>query len=1414
MAGSIEQYRNKLWSAYGALPDECRHMVNLLAVNWGSLSKTELRNGLRKLLGTQRSAKAEPADWLNTGLLETETAWNGSERYYCNPVVTELVVRALVAEGSFDGYVELARLAAPLGRNYARNNNDIRFESDDQLIREVRIGLYRGDEAYVSHLFEILKRNQYSYWDGLPARWPGPERIYAMVCDNPFNAAWFQTLPSGIRNSALPELVDHQLARWQLEPVAYRMLTELCRDTKSSTEALIYSATYAALLRGETAAASELMGRGTDSAQWTALRALSLTLAGNLDLGIAGFEAALKQLRKETGSRRCTLDGIDGVVYILALSLRNQGTDMEDARRLLDMTSERYGAWAEFRQLRLALDIEKGTKGALRDLYTHLTRSFASRNLSPWSVWLGLFILHRYDSSGDVGAYLPRALLIQARAKDDGLDWLAAELGDLIGQFDRNRDDLRAEASRFQASSGCRLLISHVRHEAPWERALNAIHNAIGKAQEVKGINSETEFRLAWYISELKGHGNGYDIEAREQKRVGGGAWSKGKILSLKKVLEMANGKSGYLSEQDLRLATNIVVDRDTRGYELSDRGWLALAGHPHVFSAQTGASLEMVLGTPEFRVRKVAKKASLELEFWPKLKHDPALVVVPDGFNRLKLIEIKPEHRKLAEIIGPGIQVPESASERVAATLGEVSSLVAIQSDISGGEFSSAESVDADPRPRVQLNPDGEGLRMALLVRPFGERGSYLEPGKGSRVLVAELEGTRFQTQRDLKQEQSLAKAVIESCPTLSKGAESLVGSQWLVNDPESSLELLLELQALGDRVQIEWPQGEKFRVLGQAGLSQFGLKVQQQRDWFGVQGQLKLESGEVIEMQRLLELLDESRGRFIRLDEGRFLALTDAFRKRLEDLRAYTEKHGKDQRISPLALPILDDLAEEVGEMESDAAWKKQLDKLRRAEVCQPKLPSTLQAELRDYQKEGFEWLSRLAAWGVGACLADDMGLGKTLQAIALILSRAALGPTLVVAPTSVCFNWQNEVARFAPTLRARTLAPGDREQQVEQLQAMDLLICSYGLLQQDAVGEVLAKVSWNTIVLDEAQSIKNPATKRAKQAAALRGEFKIITTGTPIENHLGELWALFRFINPGLLGSLESFNRRFAIPIERNQNRDTRQRLKRLIQPFILRRTKAQVLDELPPRTEIELQVELSEKEASFYEALRRNLIAELDHAEQPGEDRRFQVLAAITKLRRACCNTSLIAPDLGLPSSKLDLFAEVLEELLVNRHKVLVFSQFVDHLEIIRRLLDNKGISYQYLDGQTPANARRQRVEAFQSGAGDVFLISLKAGGTGLNLTAADYVIHMDPWWNPAVEDQASDRAHRIGQQRPVTVYRLVTAGTIEEQIVSLHRQKRDLADNLLEGGELSAKIQAEDLLNLMRETAAGTYTAMR
>ena len=443
------------------------------------------------------------------------------------------------------------------------------------------------------------------------------------------------------------------------------------------------------------------------------------------------------------------------------------------------------------------------------------------------------------------------------------------------------------------------------------------------------------------------------------------------------------------------------------------------------------------------------------------------------------------------------------------------------------------------------------------------------------------------------------------------------------------------------------------------------------------------------------------------------------------------------------------------------------------------------------------------RLASAGLGGCLADDMGLGKTLQALALLLARAQGGPALVIAPTSVCGNWLAEAARFAPSLNFRLYGEGDREGLLAAAGPLDVVVASYTLVQQAA--ERFAAHPWHTLVADEAQAIKNAAAKRSQAVFDLAADFRLALSGTPVENRLAELWSIMRFANPGLLASAARFNERFATPIERNRDRDRQHLLRRIVAPFVLRRTKAQVLPELPPRTELVITVAPEEDEAAHYEALRRQAVTESTRAlaMASAAQARMNVLAQITRLRRAACDPRLTSPELGITGAKCQVFAELAAELAANGHKALVFSQFVDFLALLRAPLDAAGIRYQYLDGATPAAERTRRVAAFQAGEGDLFLISLKAGGVGLNLTAADYVVIADPWWNPAAEDQAMGRAHRIGQTRPVTVYRLVTRDTIESRIVELHHDKRALAESILAEGEATALPSAEELIALIR-----------
>ncbi len=486
----------------------------------------------------------------------------------------------------------------------------------------------------------------------------------------------------------------------------------------------------------------------------------------------------------------------------------------------------------------------------------------------------------------------------------------------------------------------------------------------------------------------------------------------------------------------------------------------------------------------------------------------------------------------------------------------------------------------------------------------------------------------------------------------------------------------------------------------------------------------------------------------------------------------------------------------------MTAAPAWTEIVTKLATSRRIRPKPPATLRAKLRDYQIEGHAWLSRIATWGAGACLADDMGLGKTVQAIAVLLDRAKHGPALVLAPTSVMHNWVDELARFAPSLRPVLYNEDNRAVALASLKKNDVLIASYGVLVRDV--DKLAATKFATLVFDEAQALKNHTTQRAKAARKLAADFRIALSGTPFENHLGELWSLFSLVFPGLLGSWDQFRERYAIPIERQGSPEARAALARVLSPFLLRRTKAEVARELPARTEIEVPVALSDDERALYEDARLAAVAELARkgVGVREERKRFQVLAAITRLRLLASHPKLYDPSSVVSSSKLARAVELLQELRESNHRALVFSQFTSHLALVRPALEAAGFDLLYLDGATPARERKRLVAEFQGGRGDAFLISLKAGGQGINLTGADYVLHLDPWWNPAVEDQATDRAHRIGQSQPVTVYRLISRGTIEERILALHHDKRSLVASVLAGSGAAAKLSTKDLMKLL------------
>jgi superfamily II DNA or RNA helicase len=459
----------------------------------------------------------------------------------------------------------------------------------------------------------------------------------------------------------------------------------------------------------------------------------------------------------------------------------------------------------------------------------------------------------------------------------------------------------------------------------------------------------------------------------------------------------------------------------------------------------------------------------------------------------------------------------------------------------------------------------------------------------------------------------------------------------------------------------------------------------------------------------------------------------------------------------------------------------------------------PDELQAELRPYQQRGYEWLRFLASQKLGGVLADDMGLGKTVQALAAILARKTLGPTLVVAPRSVLRNWQDEATKFAPSLRVAILH-GARKRTYDRLEKgeLDVVITTWGTLRNDIDRLIAARFA--TAVLDEAQAIKNPDSLTAQAARRLNAGWTVALTGTPLENHLSELWSLMDCVNPGFFGPRKRFEERLGRPATDGDPR-AMAAIRGRVRPFILRRLKSEVATDLPPRTDSVLRCGLSDAQRAAYESVRRGALADTQ-SDKPG-GRRFQILAALTRLRQACCDAALLpGGDPDAPSAKLDLLDDLLEELVDEGHRILVFSQWTSLLDRVEPRLDKAGLDRVRLDGST--RDRAGAVARFQAPDGPpIFLISLKAGGTGLNLTAADHVVHLDPWWNPAAEQQATDRAHRIGQERPVFVWKLVAEGTVEEEILKLQERKKALADAVLEGGDGPGRLGEDDLIALLQ-----------
>ena len=932
-------------------------------------------------------------------------------------------------------------------------------------------------------------------------------------------------------------------------------------------------------------------------------------------------------------------------------------------------------------------------------------------------------------------------------------------------------------------------LLSRIRYKQPWELLLEEL-TPRGEGAQVK---EEQQVRVSYIIC-------GDRVEPREQNRLQSGAWGAGRRMTIERFKQGAD----YMDDIDHQIANTA----DRWDYELDlDRVLPYLIGSDRVYTGWRAPFTPVTID--EEKPYLMIERTKTAFTVKSNIGHADlreSVVYRKDSETHYTVITMTDRQRSYYQKLLAMGSFPLEAEEQLRQFLPKVSDVVEVHSDLVEGG-TTLEHRDGSPQLCLQAMPqDGSTGHYSVwcMARPLSNGKTLFDPGQGLNPCVAELDGVRYQVTRDIKGERAnleLLRTFMADNDLTGMDVDELFTDRIPADLNAEGLLMLMDfVRQQNEHFYLEWPEGGQLN-LKMAQPAAWNISLRSKSGWFEVEGEIPIDDETVLTVGQLLQLVAESPRRgFIRLNDTDFLALSDRLRKQLARLESLTVSNRGHLQISEFHASLLGSALSGELEVKHDKRIEQLQKKIKKSMALQPDTPKTLKAELRDYQTDGYQWLTRMTGWGAGVCLADDMGLGKTVQTIAFMLHTADQGPALVAAPASVVLNWQRELQRFAPSLHVEVLnTAADRKSMIEQAAAGDVVLTTYGLFVTE--DEVLCAKEWNTVCLDEAHVIKNRQTKTSAVVMKLQATHRIILTGTPVQNHLGELWNLFQFANPGLLGSHEQFRQKYIVPIEQQDNKERSRQLKRIVSPFMLRRTKQEVIEELPDKTEINIPVELSDEELAVYEVIRRRA-KQLLEDEQSASGVSVNTLAEITRLRQAACSAELVEKNWKGECSKLNALSDLLQEIVDGGNAVLVFSQFTSFLALVRQLLDKRKQPYLYLDGSVPVRQRDQMVQQFQRGECPVFLISLKAGGLGLNLTGANYVIHLDPWWNPAIEQQATDRAYRIGQRQNVTVYHLISQHTIEEKILRLHQTKRNLADAMLEGTNESHKLTSKELLAMI------------
>jgi len=904
-----------------------------------------------------------------------------------------------------------------------------------------------------------------------------------------------------------------------------------------------------------------------------------------------------------------------------------------------------------------------------------------------------------------------------------------------------------------------------------WQRFLNAIAPTSPRAAQPREHLSFA----------LRIEGERVSVAVVQRRDQADGRRTTGKLVSPHKL-----ARSPLVTDRDqAALAALIAATRTTAPqYVPADSTLLrALIEHPQVQREGSDTPLRVVEETlrvalieqPE-GLRLHVSLAGTELRHAPRERDVKYVLHWDEGAARLTFTALTPSLARLLAALEHfrGVLPPESYAQ-VAPWLSALRQTANVTTPrvLDGMERPPPDRLLLRITPRFD-----EGIDLSLTVRALALAPLW-SPGQGPELVHGLVDGAPCSVRRDLERERELATHVVS---TLALDQLLRLGPYgYRIETTQEALTFLSAAARLTASIEIEWAErARSLRITNTVRSKDLKIGLFKRGDWCALGG--GVQQGELrIAVERLLEAARTGE-RFVPIGDGGegtdFVEIEQTLFERLEQAQLCLLPRGKLIGLPSAAVRMWCDKLGDVTEPGDapSAQWLAlaRADVERGAPIART---AEVQATLRSYQEDGVAWLLQRSRWAPGVCLADEMGLGKTVQTIALLTERATRGPALVVAPTSVVDGWLSELRRFAPSLDARLYRGAKRRPLLQGLSAGSVLVTSYDVVLRDLVE--LRELTFTTLVIDEAQVVKNARTLRAEAVASLQADFRVALSGTPVENRLGDLWSLFHLIAPGLLGSWARFRARSAVPIERYDNEERAAALRALVSPFLLRRTKREVASELPPRTEVVHLVELSQAEQDLYSSALSHARSAIGKRRKDRE-RTVQILAELTRLRQLACHPRLVLGDARVGSSKLAALVQLLSDLLPRGHRVLIFSQFVRHLALVREAVEQLGASYLSLDGSTPASERAALVNRFQAGEAQIFLISLKAGGTGLNLTAADYVVHMDPWWNPSVEDQASDRAHRIGQERPVTVIKFVSQGTIEERVLGLHEHKRRLA----------------------------------